>query len=238
MSRLAGLINKYLIADSRREEFVKRELLSVQQNSKILDVGAGEQRYKKYCTHLEYTSQDFCEYTGGGNGSALQNEKWDVSKIDIVSDIIEIPVESHSFDVILCTEVFEHIPDPISALKEFSRILKPGGKLILSAPFCSLTHMAPYHYYAGFNKYWYEYFMKENEFEIVSIESNGNFFEFIMQEIFRCNSVHREYFGEPLNIFWLGISYLLGRKMNRISKRVNKSDELLCFGYHVVSIKK
>ena len=235
MKGLVKAINKYLVADSRREDFVKRELMKLKNNCKILDVGAGEQRYKKYCMHLDYTSQDFCQYTGMGNGSGLQNEKWDVSKIDIVSDIINIPVESHSFDAILCTEVFEHIPDPISALKEFSRILKPGGILILSAPFCSLTHMAPYHYYSGLNRYWYEYFMPKNNFEIVTIESNGNFFEYIMQESFRCNSVYREYFGKPLSILWLGICYLFGRKMHKISNNNNKSDELLCFGYHVVA---
>jgi 2-polyprenyl-3-methyl-5-hydroxy-6-metoxy-1,4-benzoquinol methylase len=43
----------------------------------------------------------------------------------------------------MCVEVFEHLPEPIKAVEEFARLFKPGGYLILTAPFCSLTHFAP-----------------------------------------------------------------------------------------------
>lgn len=66
--------------------------------------------------------------------------------MNILSDITTILELDASFDAVKCIEVFEHIPEPVKAVKEFSRILKPGGILILTAPFCSLTHFAPYYF--------------------------------------------------------------------------------------------
>ena len=67
---------------------------------RLLDAGAGECKYKPFCTHLKYVSQDFCQYTGEGNSKGLQMGKWDTSHIDIVSDITNIPEPDASFDVI------------------------------------------------------------------------------------------------------------------------------------------
>ena len=129
-----------------REKWLKKTLKKVPSGSKILDAGAGELRYKKFCSHLNYVSQDFGQYNGGGDGRGLQKKRWDNSKLDIVSDITKIPAKDNAFDAIMCIEVLEHLPRPIKAIEEFARILKPKGKLILTAPFCSLTHFAPYYF--------------------------------------------------------------------------------------------
>ena len=44
-----------------------------------------------------------------------------------------------SFDVILCLDVLEHLPDPTQAVQDFSRWLRPGGLLVVSAPFYLVT---------------------------------------------------------------------------------------------------
>lgn len=44
------------------------------------------------------------------------------------------------FDLVVCTEVLEHTLDPFSAIKEINRILKVGGKLLLSTPFDFRIH--------------------------------------------------------------------------------------------------
>ena len=62
---------------------------------------------------------------------------WDQTGLDIVGDITSIPEPDASFDAILCVEVLEHVPDPLAALRELGRLLKPNGQLILTAPFCS-----------------------------------------------------------------------------------------------------
>ena len=110
-----------------RDLWIERTLGQITKGSKILDAGAGELQYKKYCQHLEYVSQDFGQYDGKGNSEGLQTEKWDNTKLDIFSDITNIPVTDSSFDTIMCIEVFEHIPEPINSIKEFSRIIKQGG---------------------------------------------------------------------------------------------------------------
>jgi 2-polyprenyl-3-methyl-5-hydroxy-6-metoxy-1,4-benzoquinol methylase len=52
----------------------------------------------------------------------------------IVDDITNSKLPAHSFDLILCTEVIEHISDSKSALCGMHNLLKPGGLLILSTP--------------------------------------------------------------------------------------------------------
>lgn len=220
-----------------RDAWVKEQLLALPAGLAILDAGAGEQKYKKFCSHLKYTSQDFCEYDGAGNGKGGQMGEWDVSNIDIVSDIINIPCADKSFDVILCTEVLEHLPHPELAIKEFSRLLKQDGCLILTAPFCSLTHFAPYHYMSGFNRYWYENILNENGLKVLSITPNGNYFEYLAQEIRRIPYMTNKYstakWSRWRNVVIKGLLAIL----ENISACDRDSAEVLCFGYHVVGKK-
>ena len=224
--------------ESNRKKWLENTLKGVSDGAKLLDSGAGELANKVYCEHLQYVSQDFCEYDGQGDSQALQTGNWDTSKIDIVSDITEIPVKDGEFDVVLCSEVFEHLPDPVSALKELVRVTKPGGKLIFTAPFCSLTHFAPYHFSTGFNRYFYQHHLADAGCDILELKENGNFFEFIAQEVHRIPNIADRYAGDKLT-FWERLAQkVILKALSRFSKRDSKSQELLCFGYHVVAIKK
>ena len=224
---------------SNREEWLKKALKQIPGGSRILDAGAGEQKYKRFCIHLNYVSQDFGQYNGQGNGAGLQTESWDQSKLDIISDITSIPEPDASFDAVMCIEVFEHIPEPVKAVKEFSRLLKPGGILILTAPFCSLTHFAPYYFANGYSKYWYEKILSENDFKIDEIDFNGNFFEYLAQELRRIPSMEKRY--TKLNISTrllnrIGIHIIL-KSLNALSNENSGSEEMLCFGLHVLAKK-
>jgi SAM-dependent methyltransferase len=106
-----------------RDRWLEKTLFSVAENSRILDAGAGTQQCRRFCQHLDYVSQDFGQYDGQGDAAALQIRDFDYGKLDIISDIAAIPEPDASFDVIMCVEVFEHLPDPLSALKEFARLL-------------------------------------------------------------------------------------------------------------------
>lgn len=219
---------------------MEKTLKKIPTGSRILDAGAGEQQYKKFCSHLNYVSQDFAQYDGKGDGKALQIKTWENSNLDIVSDITSIPEPDASFDAIMCIEVFEHLPEPILAIKEFSRLLKPDGHLILTAPFCSLTHMAPYHYYSGYNRYFYDKHLADYGFKILELTENGNFFEYLAQELRRLPEVEKDYTKGAVRfgLFdYIAQRWLL-RTLERSSRNDHGSKELLNFGFHVYAIKE
>lgn len=223
---------------STRESWLEKTLKSIPAGSRILDAGAGEQQFKKFCFHLEYVAQDFGQYDGTGDGRGLQTGNWNQSGLDIVSDITKIPQPDAAFDAIMCVEVFEHLPNPIAAIHEFSRLLRPGGYLIITAPFCSWTHFAPYHFYSGFSRYFYESHLGENGFKILDLQANGNFFEYIGQEVRRINNRAKEYAHDHQLFFERWAIKVILRMLERFNRKEEGSDKLLCFGYHVLAKKK
>lgn len=119
------------INEPNRQTWLKQTLSELPAGLRLLDAGAGELQNRQHCSHLVYVSQDFCQYEGkegGAPAEGLQIKSWDNSRIDLVSDITKIPASDSSFDVVLCSEVLEHLPEPTHALDEFSRLLKPGGR--------------------------------------------------------------------------------------------------------------
>lgn len=63
----------------------------------------------------------------------MENEAagfWAVSK----ADVTRLPFEDGAFDVVLCSEVLEHIPDNRKAVSELVRVLKPGGDCVVTVP--------------------------------------------------------------------------------------------------------
>jgi len=223
---------------SNREAWIEKILKQIPVGFRILDAGAGEQQYKRFCSHLNYIAQDFSQYNGKGDSAGLQVGKWEQSSLDIISDITEIPEPDVSFDAIMCIEVFEHLPEPIKAIQEFARLLKPNGALILTAPFCSLTHFAPYHFYTGFNRYFYEKHLPANGFKIIDLQENGNYFEYLGQEIRRIPWVVERYTkGSKCNYLESLAMKLCLYMLERFSKKDLGSSELLNFGYHIHAIK-
>lgn len=224
--------------ENTRVQWIQTALKSIPDGSRILDAGAGEQQFKKFCTHLNYVSQDFGEYKPEVLDKGLQMQQWNYGQLDIVSDIASIPEEDESFDAIMCTEVFEHIINPREAIKEFQRLLKPGGRLIITAPFCSLTHFAPFHFYTGFNSFFYEKELGSAGFELVEVTRNGNYFEFLAQELRRLPAISSKYSNINLQTKDLDKIDNIIEILGDISKNEKGSSDLLCFGIHVIAIKK
>lgn len=221
-----------------REAWLGKTLNAIPAGSRILDAGAGELKYRNLCSHLQYVSQDFAKYDGRGDSKGLHMGSWDQSKLDIVSDITAIPEPDGSFDAVMCIEVFEHLPDPISAIREFHRLLRKEGHLILTAPFCSLTHFAPYHFYTGFNRYFYETHLPAHGFEIIDLQENGNFFEYLGQELRRVRFVAQRYADSSPRPWEQVMSFFLLRMLERFSRRDTGSSEILHFGCHVSARKR
>lgn len=222
-----------------RDIWLRKRLKEIKPSLRILDAGAGQFRYKSFCDHLKYVSQDFNCYEGGGDGKALQNEKWNQKNIDIISDITKIPEPDKSFDAIMCVEVLEHLPDPLKALLEFKRLLKKDGTLLLTVPFSCLTHMSPYFYITGFSRYYFEKWLKELGFKNIEITYNGNYFEWIAQELRRLERVSSRYTN--LKTFTRKQRWALNcilKLLDNLSHLDKSSSELLSLGLFIKAEKR
>ena len=117
--------------------FVEDVAQSLPENAAILDAGAGECAYKKFFSHCNYKAIDL----------AVGENRWNYSNLDYVGPLHEIPIEDGTFDAVLCTQVLEHLEWPRESVKEMYRVLKPGGKLYMTAPMSHPEHQTPYDFF-------------------------------------------------------------------------------------------
>lgn len=221
----------------RRREWVARLAASLPAGSRVLDVGAGVGQYRHFFSHCDYRAHDFgLEPATAGQYTAL----------DYQSDITAIPVSDGSFDAVLCTEVLEHVPEPIAAVREMARILRPEGRLMISAPLGSHLHQEPYHFYGGYTPYWYERFLPAAGCEVQSIEANGGFFSFFGQEAQRFSAYLRPSQTRHLGLArssLLSVVWLITLPACEILPALGALDRLgleriATVGYHVVAVKR
>lgn len=136
-------------------------------HGKLLDVGCGKMPYKSiFLPRVR-------KYFGIDKNS---------DDADIRNDFLKINISSKSFDTVLCTQVLEHVPEPLKLLTKINKILKKNGVLILTAPFTGYLHEVPNDYYR-YTKYGLQYMLKNANFRIVYIKAEGNWIASIGQEI-------------------------------------------------------
>jgi SAM-dependent methyltransferase len=100
-------------------------MLEGEKKGKLLDVGAGQGELSDALIGMGF-DVSACDIDASGFKSKAQFKKADLNK--------GIPYNDRSFDIAVCIEVSEHIENPHHLARELSRVLKPGGKLIISTP--------------------------------------------------------------------------------------------------------
>ena len=88
-------------------------------------------------------------------------------QVDLVTDLLRLPLAEASLDGAMSIAVLEHVPDPAAHLAEIRRVLRPGGRLLCFVPFMQPFHASPY----DFQRYT-DAGLREllRDFEVCSIE--------------------------------------------------------------------
>jgi SAM-dependent methyltransferase len=106
----------------------------------LLDVGCGDSPYKTFLNaNCRYLGIDIVD----------RNDRFGYNRGDILffDENGGIPLADGSVDCILCTEVLEHVFDHPRLIHEMHRVLRPGGKLILTVPWSARYHYIPHDYF-------------------------------------------------------------------------------------------
>lgn len=236
LKNIGFIKNIYAFNVTNRDRWIKSQASTIPKGSKVLDVGAGSCPYRELFAHCEYHTQDVAQLKPeqiryGGYG-----------QIDYIGDASSIAVTDRYFDVVMCTEMLEHHPEPIKVVRELARVLRPGGKLLLTAPLGSGIHQEPYHYYGGYTPFWYEKFLGEAGFSDIEILANGGFFAHYGQESIRFlqlskpNHIKSNWlFRVAWSPIWLLFLFFLGFLMPLLCFVLDPYDREQRFtvGYHV-----
>lgn len=119
-------------------KFMELEVLpSLQPGMRVLDAGSGslaEQQFREeiLATGASLTTCDVMPNPG----------------VDLAANLHELPLPAAAFDWVICIQVLEHVRHPQAVLDEFFRVLKPGGRVAVTAPQIShiLSAANPPHY--------------------------------------------------------------------------------------------
>jgi ubiquinone/menaquinone biosynthesis C-methylase UbiE len=130
--------------------------------SALLDLGAGTKPY----FDIYAPSFDRCVAVDIGR------EGWRTD-VDVVASADAMPFADEEFDCVICTEMLEHCPDPLSVLNEVRRVLKPGGRAFITTPFMLGLHEEPYDYYR-YTPWALRALAQRAGLEVASIEPRGD----------------------------------------------------------------
>ena len=134
---------------------------------KVLDSGCGIMPYK----NIILENKEITSYVGLDIETALS---YDDVQPDVLWNGVTMPFENDTFDVVLSTEVLEHILNPDVYLLEVKRVLKPGGIFFFTVPFLMSLHEIPHDYYR-YTPYALEMIFKRTGFADIKIKPMGGY---------------------------------------------------------------
>ncbi len=181
----------------------------------VLDLGCGDRRYEGV---FAGQAQSWIGLNWPENGDPRAR------LADVYGDALAIPFRADTFDTVLCTQVIEHVPEPWQLLCEARRVLRPGGRLVLTAPQYNALHEEPRDFFR-FTCYGLRYLAEKAGLRVQVVEPVGGFlslFGFICVIHFA-----------PLRFYPIyGVWQAIVRKLDRIFPRPKD-----CLGYVLVAQK-
>lgn len=143
------------------------------------------------------------------------------------------PFDDCVFDSVICSQVLEHVFKPEQFITEINRVLKPGGKLLITVPFVWDEHEQPYDY-ARYTTFGLAALLKGNGFKILIHERLGDdasiIFQLINAYIFKITLGLNKYNKFIITFFIMGFINIMGAVSARI---LPKSPDLFLDQYAI-----
>ncbi len=152
-------------------------------HARVLDIGAGQVVEKNHRAGLHDLANRYAELIAKQQYIGLEIDS--ESKPGVVGDAHHLPFADATMDGVLMVSVLEHLYDPIRAVDEVYRVLKPGGIFFSYAPFYHPYHASPHDYFR-FTREGYGYLLRH--FSDTQFVSGGNYI-----------AVLNDVVGHPLN---------------------------------------
>ena len=154
-------------------------------------------------------------------------------KPDIVGDICDHDFNGKRFDAVVISEVLEHVAAPDRCLAAIRAALKPGGRLILTVPFCLPIHDRPQDYFR-FTRHGLELLLRD--FDTVEVRERNSYFEaldVLWVRLYQTGGIAARRFSRLL-VPWI---YYVKRPVSRLLGRLIRTDALTT-GYVVTAVRR
>lgn len=137
--------------------------LGLHARGRLLDLGCG--KVPLYGAYAPLVSEITCvDWIAGDH-------------VDLTCDLSQpLPFAEARFDTIVLSDVLEHVPDPDLLWREMTRVLSPGGKVIMNVPFYYSIHAHPHDYYR-YTNFALERFVASNRLDLVHLHAFGGIVE-------------------------------------------------------------
>ena len=210
--------------ESRRRHEIFEEVISRESGSGwvVVDLGGKRTPYKRHFEgrFTKYVAIDLSKEEG----------------VDVISDGHNLGIRGLSVDVVVCTQVLEHVRNPFRFVSEIWRILKPGGRLFLTVPAFYPIHGGPYDAWR---------FLPDGikillgNFSRVTFRPEygtiGTLFRMINVYILIFGSRLR-WGGRLLSLPFFGASNLIGYSLDRFASAVTANEQFVN-NYFVIAVK-
>lgn len=153
-------------------------------------------------------------------------------KTDLLADIYSIPITNNKINSAMCIQVMEHLKYPAKALKEINRIMKPGGKILITAPQGCALHDEPYDFFR-YTPYSLRFLLEESGFEIIDIKPRGGYFWYMANRMKYMKKFSPKIIRPLVTVLFSFFIPLMLFYLDDIDK-----EKKLTLGYSVIAVKK
>jgi SAM-dependent methyltransferase len=182
----------------------------------VLDLGSGDRRHESL---LNGQVQRWVALDWPAPGDSRADAA------DVHGDAAAVPFAAESFDGVLCTQVLEHVAEPQRIFEEIRRVLRPGGRLLLTAPQYNALHEEPRDFFR-YTRYGLQHLAEKAGFRVERVEPIGGFialFAFL-------TTIHfAPLRWQPLFGIWQWSAWQLDRALPRPKD---------CMGYVMVAVRE